>query len=250
MSEVPFTENGVTYLTERREPFSNAYIKVRSKEQRVLLDPHVRELPFASSKNPLAKEWKLRQQSTQRFLNYLQSKKVNNVLDIGCGNGWFTNAIAEILEGEVHGVDINQNELEQAARVFEKDNLTFYYADIFKSEEHFKNKYDLISLNACVQYFDDLSVLLDLLKKFLTPKGEIHIMDSPFYESTEIKNAQKRTLDYYQKIGVPDMADYYFHHSTDILMDSEIMYTPKNGIFKRFMKTKDVPFYWIKISND
>ena len=113
-------KNNVIYTTEVSNSFSNVYIKVRKKEQRILSDIEVVLLPHLGSK-----EWRLRKKSTNRFLAYLTSKKTSQkILDIGCGNGWFSNAMAQVSEkNKVTGLDINIEELEQAARVFKKENF-------------------------------------------------------------------------------------------------------------------------------
>lgn len=120
-------------------------------------------------------------------------------MDIGCGNGWFSNILSKIENSKVGGLDINPIELEQADRVFKKENLQFYYGDIFQIKE-FEKQFDAITLNACVQYFPNFKLLLDKLKSFSTPGGEIHIIDSPFYKNEEISNAKERTYKYFQAL--------------------------------------------------
>ena len=65
----------VTYLTAKKEAFSDSYIAIRSKENRVLTDDEVRQLPYTAASNPNANEWKVRQHSSKRFLDYLSNKK-------------------------------------------------------------------------------------------------------------------------------------------------------------------------------
>jgi len=247
MKQNPNSINGVLYLTEKRTSFSTNYISVREKEGRILSDQEVYNLPSPLKSNKNYKEWQLRKKSSHRFVFYLKNKnKPLNILDIGCGNGWFSNALAFINNTKVDAIDINIEELEQAARVFNNDNLSFIYADIFESLSPFKVKYDIITLNASIQYFDDLDKLLLTLKSFLKPNGEIHILDSPFYKDSEIEAAKKRTKDYYKKLGALDMYKYYFHHSNTILKKATILYSPKKGIFKKLFFPKDIPFYWVK----
>ena len=242
------TENGVYYLSPKEDSFSEDYIKVRELEDRVLTDHQVKSLPYLSKNNKLFKEWLLRQKSANRFINYLKEKKSpQNILDIGCGNGWFSNSLAMVSQHhKVYGLDVNPIELEQAARVFKRGNLSFIYADIFEALPFFKNKYDIITLNASIQYFGDIENLLKTLKSFLKPNGEIHILDSPFYKDSEIEAAKKRTKDYYKKLGDSEMYKYYFHHSDSILKKSTILYSPKRSIFKKLFFLKDIPFYWVK----
>ena len=112
----------VVYLTQEEPFFSEKYLKVRALENRVLSDFQVQQLPDISKEHTLYNEWQLRKKSANRFLRYFAKKTTTQtVLDLGCGNGWFTHIIAEISESNtVFGLDINPLELEQANRVFNK----------------------------------------------------------------------------------------------------------------------------------
>ena len=241
-------KNNIIYLSEKKDSFSNDYVAVRKKEGRILTDSEVKKLPETDSSNKNHQEWLLRKKSCQRILQYLKKRKENySVLDIGCGNGWFANQMVLHEIAEVDGLDINSEELEQASRVFKKDNLKFIYADIFEASKSFIKKYDIITLNASIQYFENIEILLSTLKSFLRPNGEIHILDSPFYPPNELEAAKKRTEQYYKNVGAPSMSNYYFHHSNSTLERAIVLYSPKKGIFKKISFKKDVPFYWIKI---
>ncbi len=241
------TKNNVTYLTKEENGFSSQYLDVRHKEGRVLSDEEVFILPEVLKNNINGREWLLRKKASKRFVDYLNTRPNNSILDVGCGNGWFSNLIT-INNNSVVGIDINVTELEQAARVFKKENLQFVYGDIFKIDEVFKNKFDIIVLNASIQYFENFNALITKLKTFLNPKGEIHIIDSPFYNDRELSNAKKRTEDYYGQLGFPEMAKYYFHHSIENLKDFKIMYSPKNDFRNKFFGAKDSPFLWTCLS--
>ncbi|MBC3845570.1 class I SAM-dependent methyltransferase [Winogradskyella echinorum] len=236
-------KNNVVYITEETNSFSDVYIAVRQKEQRILTDKEVALLPKLKRN-----EWEFRVKSTERFINYIDSKKeALNILDVGCGNGWFTNAISNVSEkNKVIGLDVNRNELEQAARVFKRQNLQYVYCDIFKKESGFKQQFDIITLNSCVQYFPDFRKLISTLKMFLKPNGEIHIIDSPFYKASQITEAKQRTLNYYNKLGFPEMASHYFHHSIDNLDEFEHLYTNKHKLLNKILNKKDSPFPWIR----
>ena len=180
---------------------------------------------------------------------YLQQKNAPlAILDIGCGNGWFTNKMASVnLNYTVIGTDINTPELEQATRVFKTKNLQFIHADIFNTEQ-FNEQFNIITLNACVQYFPDFKALIIRLKSFLKPKGEVHIIDSAFYKDGEIISARKRSEKYYSDLGFPEMAQNYFHHARTNIKDFEILYRPKNLVFSKLLNIKDSPFCWYKIA--
>ncbi|EDP97367.1 methyltransferase domain-containing protein [Kordia algicida OT-1] len=236
-------QQNVYYLTPEDTGFSKYYLAVRKKEERILKDVEVRKLP-----NLDRDEWPYRIKSTARFTNYIAAKNDGlQILTLGCGNGWFANKIAEVsTKNEVIGLDVNREELEQAARIFRAKNIRFVYADIFKASELFEAQFDIITLNGAIQYFEDFDGLMQLLKSFLKPKGEIHIIDSPFYKSTEIAAAQERTKEYYTTLGVPEMANHYYAHDENLLQNFDTLYTYKRNIIYKILGKKDSPFSWYR----
>ncbi|GAB4490617.1 MAG: hypothetical protein OHK0019_09740 [Saprospiraceae bacterium] len=206
------------------------YLEVRRREGRVFPDEVVRELPFISKSNAYAKEWVWRRRTFERFQKQLSESfqlsesSALRVLDLGCGNGWLANRLAENPDWDVWAVDVNEEELAQGARLFGRENLRFVYADLPALVSRndipgaspgisFRDTFDIVVLAASVQYFPDLEQLIFSLKKCLKPGGEIHILDSPFYKNEEARAAaRQRTLEYYTKLGVPEMAAFYHHH--------------------------------------
>lgn len=233
----------VIFLTPFENTFEGNYLAVRAKENRVYSDKFVKNLPSVPSAHRQFKEWHLRQKTTERFLGYLKKGKYQNVLDIGCGNGWFSNKIAENVSGKVLGLDVNLQELEQGRSVFQNNKLSFAYGDIFQAE--FKQPFDLIVLNASIQYFPDLELLFNRLKSLLSDSGEIHILDSPFYPTErECLAAKERTESYYSQLGFPEMSDFYFHHLQSNLKGFKQLYFPKTNLVQKLLKRKDSPFGW------
>jgi SAM-dependent methyltransferase len=238
----------IHYYSQPKNDFSDLYIKVRKEENRFYSEEQIINLPKLEKKHPLYHEWKLRSKSTARFVNYINSKnKALKILEIGCGNGWFSNVMGSLEKTEVVGLDINIPELEQAVQLFQKDNLTFVYADLFEKTQLNTQKFDLVVFNSCLQYFENLKPLFEIIADLLTPNGEIHIIDTPFYTTDRIENARQRTQDYYKNIGFPEMSKKYFHHCFEDLEAYKIMHQPPNSFFKYFKK--DSPFCWILINN-
>lgn len=245
-------KDGIYILSEINNEFEKIYLQVRDKENRIFSDDEVKNLPFASDSNPHKKEWDLRAKSFQRFKKYLKSKKQNlNILDLGCGNGWFSGQLSKTFNHVFFCVDVNLTELKQGKKVFDSVQLKFAYADIFKAEIPIA-LIDIIIINAAAQYFPDFKRLLEKLLTLINENGEIHIIDSPFYSETEVNNARKRTIDYYRSIGFPEMTKNYFHHSFSELsrFKSKVLYNPKsfNKKVMRLFSIKDSPFPWIKIT--
>jgi ubiquinone/menaquinone biosynthesis C-methylase UbiE len=244
-------ENDVYFLSNIDNTFEKIYIEVRKKENRIYSDHEVLNLPRVTTGNPHFKEWKLRKITSDRFISYLiRYENDIKVLDVGCGNGWFSSLMAKNYSSEVYGVDVNKFEIEQAARVFKFQNLYFIYGNLL--DKIFPEKlFDIITLNASTQYFKDLNSLLNKLLSLITDNGEIHLLDTPFYNYTELAGARERTAAYYKSLGYLEMAKYYFHRSYEQLekFNYSIMFNPNSFKvrIKKILNAKDSPFPWIKI---
>ncbi|MVM30915.1 methyltransferase domain-containing protein [Spirosoma sp. HMF4905] len=235
-----------TYVPDHTH--EEVYLQVRTKENRVLSDELVRQLPDLPKGAPHYAEWQLRKQTAERFCTDLaQVKKPLQILDLGCGNGWFSAKLAKISQVRVVGLDLNLPELQQAHRLFSQENLLFCYGDILTVLFQ-PQSFDKVVLNAAIQYFHPIDQLIEALFRLLMPGGEIHILDSPFYEIDEVENARQRTADYYQQLGYPAMARFYFHHTFQRIAPYSPVYKNKNESFwKRLFTKNQNPFPWIII---
>jgi ubiquinone/menaquinone biosynthesis C-methylase UbiE len=238
-------ENEIHHISLKQKEFEQQYISLRKKEGRLYADNEVAQLPFIVKNISFKKEWEIRRTSCQRLVNYLNRKqKKLNILEIGCGNGWLTNQLAGIKETQVTGIDINETELEQAQRVFQKPNLKFIYADI--QSGILEKDFDIIVFAASFQYFNSVQKILSACFDHLNNSGEIHIVDTKFYSLTESIEAKQRSSNYFKSKGFPQMDEYYFHHSLNDLLpyDHIMLFDPGNIIDRFFYKH---PFPWICI---
>lgn len=240
-------QDGVYVLSDLHTNFEESYLRVREKEGRVLTDQMVSHLPKTPSSYQHFKEWKLREITTNGALRYFQQHQFDTILDLGCGNGWFSNALASNAS-QVVGLDMNLHELKQANRVFAKPGLNFCYADVFTAELP-KESFSLITINAAIQYFSSVEKLVSRLLELLTPNGEIHILDSPFYNEFEVAEARKRTENYFAELGFSEMAENYFHHTKNVFgrFNSQVLYNPnqlKNKVSRK-LGISVSPFPWI-----
>jgi ubiquinone/menaquinone biosynthesis C-methylase UbiE len=231
--------------------FETGYLNVRQKEGRVLNDSEVIELPHLKN-HKHSREWALRAKSAKRLKTYFQNSNQGFLLDLGCGNGWFSNLLAKNFRLQVAGLDVNQQELEQAARLFSDQNIFFIRGDIFHISLP-EQVFSYVTVNASIQYFQDPAALINRLFELLIKDGEIHIIDSPFYKQNEVAAARERTRAYYSSLGFAEMHNYYFHHTWEVLepFNFEILYKPKisGKLFSAFSKP-DIPFPWIKIKRN
>jgi len=237
----------VTYI--KAVDFNELYFNLRKKEGRHYTDEEVLHLPDISSSHVYYKEWKIRRISCERLVNYLKKKQRSlKILEVGCGNGWLSHRLAETPESKVIGIDINIYELEQAAKIFsEFSNLHFIYGDL-RSGLFENHQFDIIVFAASIQYFPSLTDILKIALNLLKEKGEIHILDTHFYKPGESVAAKTRSLDYFIKLGIPEMNNLYFHHpiSELDLFDFKMLYQPS----RRFILKRSDPFPWIVITSE
>ena len=234
----------------RTGEFEQLYIRLRSKEGRVYTDEQVAQLPFIDKNHAHYKEWKIRTSSFNKLLAYIQHKRAElNILEVGCGNGWLSAQIATGTKAKVTGIDINNTELEQAKRVFQKQpNLHFLNSDL--GDGIFGNrKFDIIIFAASIQYFSSLSQVLAVSLRHLTANGEIHLLDSNFYHPTERLAAKERTKDYYASMGFPELSNYYYHHSIEDLEPFRFTVLHNPGSWRNKLTGVKNPFHWIVIKD-
>lgn len=244
--------NNIFYQKDlsRSNAFEKAYLSLREKENRIYPDELVSVLPEIYAHHPLKKEWMMRKSTIQPLILYLNKKNRPKILELGCGNGWLANHLATIPNSEVIGMDINETELIQGVRVFkETENLLFVYADILKIS--LPHAFDYIILSSSVQYFSDMETLFDKLLNLLASDGEIHVIDSPVYRKSDVAAANKRSEEYFARLGFPQMKQHYYHHVWQMFesFHPEVLYNPDTLLNK--MKRKffiGSPFPWIKIA--
>lgn len=237
------------------ETFEKDYLKIREKEGRIFSDEMVKKLPFLPKSQPLKNEWLHRAATQQQFNRYLSVRgNMGSVLDLGCGNGWFTSKLNLVLpRAQILGLDVNIFELHQARRLFTSNQISFAHGDIF-TDNFALHSFDMIILNSSIQYFPDLKLLVNRLFELLKVDGEIHFLDSPFYKTEQQKlAAKKRSEDYFSGIQEVQMAQHYYHHTFNSLQDYTfaILHQPTTlcRILSRLTGRKFSLFPWVRIAN-
>lgn len=100
------------------------------------------------------------------------------ILDIGCGNGFVTAAIArKVPDGSVIGLDSSRSMIEAAKVKFAGANLSFIHRDARKLE--FDNEFDLITSFACLHWISDQVAVLKGIEKSLKQNGQAILMYYP-----------------------------------------------------------------------
>lgn len=245
-------QNGVYILSPLNPHFENAYLQTREKEGWVFDNSIVVNLPAVEKGKPNWKMWRMRNNSSTRFCSFLKKENTPlNILEIGSGNGWFCNTMKQTCPAaNVFGLDINLCELKQAAEVFNDRNIFWLYANLFEANLPV-NYFDVIVLNASVQYFESLQNLLQRLFAILKEDGQIHLLDSPFYAVDEIAGAKKRSEEYFERNNSSAMKSYYHHHSWQEVKVyfPHFFYSPKK-YWNKFLTSIGIyhsPFHWLVI---
>ncbi|HVS93566.1 MAG TPA: class I SAM-dependent methyltransferase [Mucilaginibacter sp.] len=229
-----------------KRDFEDIYIAVRQQERRIYTDEQLLRLPQVDALHVYHKEWKIRERSCERLLARLRKKRRPlRILEVGCGNGWLSAKMADIPGTDVIGLDVNHVEIDQACRVFKKRNLEFIY-DTFNDSTFENEMFDVIVFAASLQYFPSVVTVLKQAQAILAPRGEIHLMDTHFYDPLDAVDADQRSRDYYASLGYPEMSEHYFHHSISEFwgFKYQVLFNPQN-ILNRL--SRNDPFYWITV---
>ncbi len=249
VKEIKTNKGNLIYLSEVKDDFEKQYNAVRDKEKHIYSDAELKMLPAIDPNSIHNKEWGLRAQTLNRMLRYFKGKPNHlRFLEVGCGNGWFSNQISLLPQASVIGIDINEVELTKAVRVFQNGHVSFCYGDIF--EDIFESLFfDVILLNASIQYFPDFDMLINRLIHYLSEHGEIHISDSPFYKKEKVHSALQRSHKYYETLDTQQMSAYYYHRNWHELKNYKykIQYNPVRHKWKKLLGYHPNIFPWIII---
>ncbi|MBS1543057.1 MAG: class I SAM-dependent methyltransferase [Bacteroidetes bacterium] len=230
--------------------FQHIYIANRKSERRWYTDEEALLLPYFKVRHK--DEWSIRQKSFDRLLKHLLRKRPRTILEIGCGNGWLLRRLSEQVGSICCGMDVNKDELLQAARLYSSPQLSFVWGNIM--DDLFNDlQVDVVLLASSLQYFKELSFTINRFKTLLSQGGEIHIIDTPFYTDDEADGAHNRSSQYFDKQGNPSMKNHYFHHRWRELekFSYRMVYNPGAWIHRlKSTMVKDSPFPWIIIGDE
>lgn len=115
------------------------------------------------------------QASAEDFMQKVPFKGTESILDVGCGDGKITAAMARAVpQGSVTGVDISPSMIQTAKNAFsDQKNLSFHVEDAAKI--HFEQKFDLITSFTVMQWVLEQDLALRCFEKALKPGGKLWI---------------------------------------------------------------------------
>jgi SAM-dependent methyltransferase len=235
-----------------RSDWRDAYLRAREREGRRLPDALVATLPDVPRTDPRSHEWRQRADSCARLVAYVRTlPRPVTIVDVGCGNGWVASRMARTDGARVVGIDAVADELDQARRVFgSQPRLEFVCAEVVDGDLP-TDRADVVVLASVVQYVPEPARLIGSLLATLRPGGEVHVLDSPLYRSSELAAARERTREHYAEVGVPEMVGAYHHHTWESFasLHPDVLYRPdtlRRRFERRVLRRPRSPFPWLR----
>jgi len=131
-----------------------------------------------------------------------------HILDIGCGDGKITHAIASRLpHGQVVGIDQSENMIDLASTAFDEDNLSFFVMDA--AELSLPEKFDIVFSNAVLHWIQDHKKVLRRIKGHLNPNAKLLFQMGGFGNAADVMEivtratATKQWADYFKTFVNP-----------------------------------------------
>jgi trans-aconitate 2-methyltransferase len=155
-----------------------------------------------------AKNSESQKSSAEDFMHGVQFKGNESILDVGCGDGKITAAMARAVpQGSVIGVDISPSMIEMAKNAFPAcSNLSFQIEDAAKV--NFDKKFDVITSFTVMQWVLEQTQALQCFEKALKPGGKLWIQ-MPTGLPIAMQQALEKTLSsekwksYFTKFSAP-----------------------------------------------
>lgn len=129
------------------------------------------------------KNSRMQQQVSLEVIDRIEFKGDERILDIGCGDGKITAAIAaKVPQGDVVGLDLSQSMIKTAQEKFsDVKNLSFSRADA--TCFNFDQKFDYVFSFFTIHWIQDQLSVLKNIKNVLKPGGNAYIVVATNYES-------------------------------------------------------------------
>lgn len=124
---------------------------------------------FDQAANTYDEHAHIQQRTCHYLLHLLPNHRANSIIDLGCGTGFSTRALHQHFPAStLNGIDISERSLLQAQRLHPSGH---YQLNDFNHPASYPHSYELIFANMALQWSDDLSTTLQLLRTRLSNKA-------------------------------------------------------------------------------
>jgi SAM-dependent methyltransferase len=197
------------FLSDKRleelEPALAQYRLVRQRDGYRGRDPtYYRALPFVDRHDPDVLVWRVRRQSFRSLCHGIMRAPSLRVLELGAGNCWLTNRLAQFGHRCV-ALDLldDPEDALGAARHYET-RFTRVQAD-FDALPLAPNQFDVVIFNASLHYSPNPAATLRHAGKALAPGGTTVVMDSPVFatESDGLRMLSDRRRRFAEYLDAP-----------------------------------------------
>ena len=156
--------------------------------------------------------------------SFLPPKRDLTVLDLGCGNGYWTKLLAQKYK-KVVGVDNSKKLIQIAKNKRQLSNIEYKLVEIESDFPFINNSFDLIFSNMVLHYVKDLNKLIQELHRVVKPNGLFLVsFVHPIFESN--KNSSLKSI----KTRTP-----YKTSTLGGLAELTLYYQPLESIIKNFL---------------
>jgi SAM-dependent methyltransferase len=192
------------------EKFIREYETVRRAEGRGSQDAaYYRALPYHDLSGKMTSDWRIRAASFDMLLKKVISveKSSLRVLDLGAGNGWLSNQLAQCGH-TVAAVDLMTNDFDGlGCWRFYNTNFTPVQAE-YDHLPFVDGTVDLVIFNASLHYSVNIRETLAESLLVLDKAGKLVILDSPVYRDAGSgeKMVQERKSQFSKRYGFPSNA--------------------------------------------
>lgn len=104
-------------------------------------------------------------ENSLKLISKININKNSNILDFGCGSGKYLHIISNFLECNCVGIDISEEAISRANKLYKKENVNFLVKSI---DELSNEKFDLIILNDVIEHIEDYITFIKKIKKKTT----------------------------------------------------------------------------------
>lgn len=137
------------------------------------MDKHLIIRNFSRYANVYDRYADVQKLSALKLAGAIKEDNFRNILEIGCGTGNYTFALRQKFgRAKIKALDLSAEMLRAAAVKFKGNSVEFVLADA--EEVDFNEEFDLVTSNACFQWFEDLEKALLKYSRSLKKGGQIY----------------------------------------------------------------------------